>query len=65
MPSVFLGGVPKTLVIDNCAPPLTRADWYDPELNAKVAEFCQHYGTVMLPTRPAMPQHQGQRSRRA
>jgi len=38
---------------------VTRADWYDPELNAKVAEFCRHYGTVMLPTRPAMPHHKG------
>jgi len=59
MPSVFLGGVPKTLVIDNLRAAVTRADWYDPELNAKVAEFCQHYGTVMLATRPAMPQHKG------
>jgi transposase len=25
----------------------------------KVAEFCRHYGTVMLPTRPAMPRHKG------
>jgi len=53
------GGVPKTLVIDNLRAAVTRADWYDPELNAKVEEFCRHYGTVMLPTRPAMPQHKG------
>ena len=55
----YFGGVPKTLVIDNLRAAVTRADWYDPELNAKVAEFCRHYGTVMLPTRPAMPQHKG------
>jgi len=24
-----------------------------------VEEFCRHYGTVMLPTRPAMPRHKG------
>jgi transposase len=53
------GGVPKTLVIDNLRAAVTRADWFDPELNAKVAEFCQHYGTAMLPTRPAMPRHKG------
>jgi len=53
------GGVPKTLVIDNLRAAVTRADWYDPELNAKVEEFCRHYGTVILPTRPAMPQHKG------
>ena len=55
----YFGGVPKTLVIDNLRAAVTRADWFDPELNAKVAEFCRHYGTVMLPTRPAMPQHKG------
>jgi transposase len=55
----YFGGVPKTLVIDNLRAAVTRTDWYDPELNAKVAEFCQHYGTAMLPTRPAMPRHKG------
>ena len=55
----YFGGVPRTLVIDNLRAAVTRADWYDPELNAKVAEFCRHYGTVMLPTRPAMPRHKG------
>jgi len=53
------GGVPKTLVIDNLRAAVTRADWYDPEINPKVAEFCRHYGTVMMPTRPAMPRHKG------
>jgi len=55
----YFGGVPKTLVIDNLRAAVTRADWYDPELNAKVEEFCRHYGTVILPTRPAMPRHKG------
>ena len=55
----YFGGVPRTLIIDNLRAAVTRADWYDPELNAKVAEFCCHYGTVMLPTRPAMPRHKG------
>ncbi len=55
----YFGGVPRTLVIDNLRAAVTRADWYDPELNPKVEEFCRHYGTVMLPTRPAMPRHKG------
>ncbi len=55
----YFGGVPRTLVIDNLRAAVTRADWFDPELNTKVAEFCRHYGTVMLPTRPAMPHHKG------
>jgi transposase len=55
----YFGGVPQTLVIDNLRAAVTRADWFDPELNPKVEEFCRHYGTVMLPTRPAMPHHKG------
>ena len=53
------GGVPKTLVIDNLRAAVTRADWYEPELTPKVAEFCRHYGTVILPTRPRRPEHKG------
>jgi len=53
------GGVPKTTVIDNLRSAVTLADWYDPELNPKMEEFCRHYGTVVLPTRPAMPRHKG------
>ena len=53
------GGVPKTLVIDNLKAAVTRADWFDPDLNPKVAAFCQHYGTVMLPTKPYVPRHKG------
>ena len=55
----YFGGVPKTLVIDNLKAAVTKADWYDPELNPKVTAFCQHYGTVMLPTKPYMPRHKG------
>lgn len=55
----YFGGVPQTLVIDNLRAAVSRADWFDPELNAKVEEFCRHYGTVILPTRPAMPHHKG------
>lgn len=53
------GGVPRTLVIDNLKAAVTKADWYDPDLNPKIREFCQHYGTVILPTKPRMPRHKG------
>lgn len=53
------GGVPKTLVIDNLKAAVTKADWFDPELNPKIQAFCQHYGTVILPTKPYMPRHKG------
>ncbi len=55
----YYGGVPRTLITDNLRAAVTRADWFDPELNPKTEEFCRHYGTVMLPTRPAMPRHKG------
>jgi transposase len=34
-----LGGVPKTLVIDNLRAAVSKADWFDPELNPKIIEF--------------------------
>ncbi len=53
------GGVPRTLVIDNLKAAVTKADWYDPEINWKIRSFCEHYGTVILPTKPATPRHKG------
>jgi transposase len=53
------GGIPKTLIIDNLKAAVIRADWYDPDLNPKIQEFCRHYGTVVLPTRPYTPRHKG------
>ncbi len=53
------GGVPHTLVIDNLRAAVSKADWFDPLLNPKVVSFCEHYGTVIVPTKPAMPRHKG------
>ena len=53
------GGVPKRLVIDNLKAAVARADWYDPEIHPKLQSFAQHYGTVILPTKPYMPRHKG------
>jgi transposase len=53
------GGVPRTLVIDNLRAAVQKVDWFEPELNPKVIAFCEHYGTVILPTKPAMPRHKG------
>lgn len=55
----FFGGVPRTLVVDNLKAAVIKADWFDPDLNPKVRDFCQHYGTVILPTKPRMPRHKG------
>jgi len=53
------GGVPRTVVIDNLRAAVTKADWFDPDLNPKVQSFCQHYGTTILPTKPRTPRHKG------
>jgi transposase len=53
------GGVPPTLVVDNLKAAVLKADWFDPDLNPKIREFCQHYGTVILPCKPRMPRHKG------
>jgi transposase len=53
------GGVPRRLILDNLKAAVTKADWFDPELNPKVRSFAEHYGTVFLPTRPYTPRHKG------
>ncbi len=53
------GGVAATTTPDNLKAAVLYPDWYDPELNPKLASFARHYGTVVLPTRPATPRHKG------
>jgi len=53
------GGIPKTLVIDNLKAAVKKADWYDPDIHPKIQSFCEHYGTVILPTKPYTPRHKG------
>jgi transposase len=55
----YFGGVPRTVVLDNLRAAVAKADWFDPTLNPKVQSFCEHYGTVMLPTKPRTPRHKG------
>lgn len=53
------GGAPATLNLDNLKAAVLKADWADPELNPKLAEFARHYGTVILPCLPRTPEHKG------
>jgi len=55
----YFGGVPQTIIIDNLKAAVAQADWYDPQVHPKIQSFCQHYGTVILPTKPRMPRHKG------
>jgi transposase len=53
------GGVTVMINVDNLKAAVTRADWYDPELNPKLVAFCAHYGTILRPSRPYHPQDKG------
>ena len=53
------GGVPERLCPDNLKAAVSKADWYEPELNPKLRDFAAHYGTVILPSRPRTPTDKG------
>ena len=55
----YFGGVPDTIVIDNLKAGVLKPCLYDPELNPKLQNFANHYGTCILPTKVAMPRHKG------
>jgi transposase len=55
----FFGGVTRTVVPDNLKAAVLQADWFEADLTPKLREFAAHYGTVILPTRPARPEHKG------
>ena len=51
----FVGGVPAAVVPDQLKTGVTGACRYEPELQRSYEELAGHYGTVMLPARPARP----------
>jgi len=53
------GGAPEVVVIDNLKAGVLRADVYDPQLNPKLRDFAQHYGTCIMPCRVRTPRHKG------
>jgi len=53
------GGVPRLLNFDNLKAAVIKADWYDPEMNPKLADFCRHYGMTPMPCRSYTPEHKG------
>jgi transposase len=55
----YFGGVPAMINPDNLKAAVIDADWFDPQINPKLAEFARHYGTVIVPTRPRRPEHKG------
>jgi transposase len=55
----YFGGVPRLLNFDNLKAAVIKADWHDPAMNPKLADFCRHYGMTPMPCRPYTPQHKG------
>ena len=51
----FFGGVPELVVPDNLKSAVTHPCYYDPDINPTYAEFIEHHGTAVLPTRPYRP----------
>ena len=51
----FFGGVPTQVVPDNLKSAVIKACIYDPEVNRTYADLAAHYGTAIVPARPAKP----------
>jgi transposase len=51
----FLGGVPRQIVSDNLRAGITRACFYEPQVNRTYADFAAHCGTAIIPARPYKP----------
>ncbi|MBU0506102.1 IS21 family transposase, partial [bacterium] len=55
----YFCGATKIVVPDNMKQAVSKAHWYDPDINQSYVDFCKHYGTVVMPTRVAKPQDKG------
>lgn len=53
------GGVPMKVIFDNAKCAVKTPDFYDPQLNPKLVDFCKHYGCAFMPTRVRTPRHKG------
>lgn len=51
-----LGCAPQILVPDNLTSAITKADRYEPRINAVYDDLARHYGCAVIPARVASPQ---------
>ena len=51
----YIGGVPQAIVPDCLKSAVTKTDRYEPDINPEYLDFARHYGTTILPARPAKP----------
>ena len=56
----YLGGVTGAVVPDQLKTGVTRACRYEPEIQRSYDDLARHYGTVILPARPASPRDKDQ-----
>ena len=52
----YFEGIPRLLVPDNTKTAVTKAGRHEAELNRTYREMAEHYGAVIVPTRPYSPQ---------
>lgn len=55
----FYGGLPATLLCDNMATAVTKADRYEPQFTDICLQLSEHYGTTFSATRPRSPRDKG------
>ena len=53
----YFGCVPRVLVPDNLKSAVTKACFYDPEINPTYADLASHYGIVVLPAKARKPRY--------
>lgn len=51
----YFGGVPEILVPDNLRSAVTDACRYEPRVNRSYQDLAEHYGAVVIPSRPYKP----------
>ena len=59
----FFEAVPHRVVLDNLKTGVTKADWYDPEVNKSYAECATYYGFLIDPARAAHPKDKARTER--
>lgn len=55
----FFCGVPRKIVLDNLKAAIIKAALYDPLVNRAYQECAEHYGFLISPCLPEMPEHKG------
>jgi transposase len=51
----FFGGVPKLVVPDNLKSGVSKAYFYEPDINPTYLDMANHYGTAVIPARVKKP----------